>query len=255
MDALTRCGLDRARLETLVEAGPTPLFATVSGAHLYGFESPDSDVDLRGAFVAPLDEVLGLSEATETVTLMEDRDGLELDWVAHDVRKFARLMTHRNGYVLEQLYSPLVVHGGPWLDELRDIGIGCITRHLVHHYKGFARGQRELAAGKEPTVKRLLYAYRVYATGIHVLRTGEVVADLRELDPDVTVTGLLERKRAGAEKGLLEPGELEGHGARLDALDDELQQAFLDSALPEEVTSWAALSDFVVRARRGLGDG
>jgi uncharacterized protein len=27
-----------------------PLFATVSGAHLYGFASPDSDIDLRGAY-------------------------------------------------------------------------------------------------------------------------------------------------------------------------------------------------------------
>ena len=25
-----------------------PLFVTVSGAHLYGFSSPDSDIDLRG---------------------------------------------------------------------------------------------------------------------------------------------------------------------------------------------------------------
>ena len=52
--------LDRETLNRLVEAGPRPLFATVSGAHLYGFASRDSDVDLRGAFVAPLEEVLGL---------------------------------------------------------------------------------------------------------------------------------------------------------------------------------------------------
>jgi len=36
---------------------PYPLlFATVSGAHLYGFPSPDSDYDLRGAHI--LDAVL-----------------------------------------------------------------------------------------------------------------------------------------------------------------------------------------------------
>ena len=35
-----------------------PLFVTVSGAHLYGFASPDSDFDLRGAFVLPLTSVL-----------------------------------------------------------------------------------------------------------------------------------------------------------------------------------------------------
>lgn len=38
---------------------PYPLlFATVSGAHLYGFPSPDSDFDLRGVHVLPPREVI-----------------------------------------------------------------------------------------------------------------------------------------------------------------------------------------------------
>ena len=40
------------RLHRIVAAQPYPLlFATISGAHLYGFPSPDSDFDLRGADV------------------------------------------------------------------------------------------------------------------------------------------------------------------------------------------------------------
>ena len=30
------------------------LFVTIRGAHLYGFPSPDSDYDIRGAHVLPL---------------------------------------------------------------------------------------------------------------------------------------------------------------------------------------------------------
>lgn len=42
------------RLHRIVAAQPYPLlFATISGAHLYGFPSPDSDYDLRGAHVLP----------------------------------------------------------------------------------------------------------------------------------------------------------------------------------------------------------
>ena len=170
--------LDFALLLTVVQSGPCPLFATISGAHLYGFPSPDSDVDLRGAFVLPVADLLRLHEPQETITITRVCAGVEVDWVAHDLRKFARMMTQRNGYVLEQLYSPLVVHGGPWLDELRAIGRGCITRHLYHHYRGFAKGQFKLLTGSAPTVKELLYAYRVLLTGIHVLRTGEVEANL-----------------------------------------------------------------------------
>ena len=41
------------RLHRIVAAQPYPLlFATISGAHLYGFPSPDSDFDLRGRMSA-----------------------------------------------------------------------------------------------------------------------------------------------------------------------------------------------------------
>ena len=34
------------------------LFVTISGAHLYGFPSPDSDYDLRGVHLLPLEEIV-----------------------------------------------------------------------------------------------------------------------------------------------------------------------------------------------------
>src|SRR5580765_4715563 len=56
------------RLKSIVAAQPYPLlFATISGAHLYGFPSPDSDFDLRGAHILPLEKVIGLHVREETV--------------------------------------------------------------------------------------------------------------------------------------------------------------------------------------------
>lgn len=245
-------------LQQVVQQGPKPLFATVSGAHLYGFESPDSDYDLRGAFVTPLQQVLRLRTPDETISILEVRDGLELDWVAHDLTKFARLMTRRNGYVLEQLFSPLVVHGGPWLDELRVIGKGCVIRHLYHHYNGFTSNQRKLLEAGDHTVKRLLYCYRVLLTGIHVLRTGEVQANLTELNQSFglsEIVELIERKRNGKEKAALAEGEAARHGSTLDALQEQLSNAFEDSPLPDQISTLDALDDFVVRARLELGHG
>src|SRR3569833_4764257 len=86
------------------------LFVTVSGAHLYGFPSPDSDVDLRGVHVLPKAEVLGLDTGPEPITLSHMREGMEVDLDTHDVKKFFTLLLRRNGYVLEQVCSPLVVH-------------------------------------------------------------------------------------------------------------------------------------------------
>ena len=43
------------RVEAVVAQQPYQLvFVTISGAHLYGFPSPDSDYDLRGVHVFPV---------------------------------------------------------------------------------------------------------------------------------------------------------------------------------------------------------
>ena len=115
-----------------IAAQPYPLlFATVSGAHLYGFPSPDSDsIDLRGVHVLPAEEVVGFEEGRSTIEVAELRPDLELDLVTHDVKKFFGLLLNRNGYVLEQLHSPLVVHTTPEHAELKeDRACGCVTRH------------------------------------------------------------------------------------------------------------------------------
>jgi predicted nucleotidyltransferase len=49
----------------------------------------------------------------ESVQFEEMRDGLELDLVTHDAKKFFGLMLKKNGYVLEQLFSPLIVLTSP----------------------------------------------------------------------------------------------------------------------------------------------
>src|SRR5690606_16523964 len=99
---------------------PYPLlFATLCGAHLYGFPSADSDFDLRGVHLLPLHELLGLQPRRETVERFERREGLELDLVTHDARKFFLLLLERNGNVLEQLYSPLILRTSPEHEELK----------------------------------------------------------------------------------------------------------------------------------------
>src|SRR5881296_2230033 len=102
------------RLNRIVAAQPFPLvFATISGAHLYGFPSPDSDFDLRGVHVLPLHDVVGLKTGPETIEKSGIHEGLEIDLVTHDAKKFFGLLLKKNGYVLEQLLSPLVVHSTP----------------------------------------------------------------------------------------------------------------------------------------------
>ncbi len=125
---------DDARLSAVVASQPYPLvFVTISGAHLYGFPSPDSDYDLRGAHILPLPEVVGLKGGRETVEFSAVHDGLEIDLVSHDARKFFGMLLKRNGYVLEQVCSPLVVRTSSWHEELLSLVPSCITVYHAHH--------------------------------------------------------------------------------------------------------------------------
>ena len=243
------------RLRDEVRAHPYPLlFATVSGAHLYGFPSADSDYDLRGAHLLPVDHFLGLVPREETVQTSRVREGLEVDLVTHDARKFLGLLLRNNGYVLEQLYSPLVVHTTPEHQELMEIARGCVTRRCVRHYVGFAANQWRLFEKEHPRrVKPLLYVYRVLLTGIHLMRSGRVVASLPECNTEMRlpyVDELIARKTAGPELSVLADADVEFHRAEYLRLNEVLVDAAGRSHLPEEPAARAALHDLLLRLRR-----
>jgi hypothetical protein len=243
-------------LQRIVAAQPYPLlFATISGAHLYGFPSPDSDFDLRGAHILPLEKVIGLDVRDETVEDSGVIEGLEMDIVSHDVRKFFGLLLKKNGYVLEQLYSPLVVHTTPEHAELKAIARGCITRHHSHHYFGFAETQWKLfLKGSVRRAKPLLYVYRVLLTGIHLMRTGEVEANLLTLNEEFRlpyIADLVARKLAGPEQSVLNEADMAFHESEYQRLRGELQSAHDASRLPElpSEETRSKLNELLVRIR------
>ncbi len=239
---------------SLAQSQPYPLlFATISGAHLYGFPSPNSDFDLRGVHVLPLREVIGLKAGRETIEISEVRDGLEMDLVTHDVRKFFLLMLRRNGYVLEQLYSPLIVRTSPEHEELKEIGRACITRHHSHHYIGFTHTQWKLFEKESPRrVKPLLYVYRVLLTGIHLMEAGEIEANLVTLNSKYGlpyIADLVARKIAGPEQCTLSDTDVEFHRSERDRLLAALNDAFEKTSLPEVPSAAPALNQLLLRLR------
>ncbi|MFJ1654397.1 nucleotidyltransferase domain-containing protein [Streptomyces sp. NPDC088337] len=243
-------GLDMDLTPVIAEQPAPLLFATVSGAHLYGFPSQDSDVDLRGVHLLPTADLVGLREPEETRSRTWVRLGVEMDLVTHDLRKFVRLMLRRNGYVLEQLLSPLVAHTTDAHRELAAFVPGVLTRHHAHHYRGFAVTQWRLFE-KTGELKPLLYTFRVLLTGIHLMRSGEVQAHLPTLAGEPAAPGYLpELVAAKAERehgtAVVDHARVAADVERLHAVLDEAQAV---SALPEAPTAYDALHDFVVRVR------
>ena len=234
-----------------VKEHPYPLlFATISGAHLYGFPSPDSDYDLRGVHILPADEVLGLSAVRDTVEVSR-KEPIDLDLVTHDIHKFFGLLLKANGYVLEQLYSPLVVHTTPEHEELKWIAKSC--RHHAHHYFGFAENQwRLFQKEKMPRVKPLLYVFRVLLSGIHLMRTGEIEANLTRLNDEYRlpyIPELIERKTQGAEHQKLDSTETSVYASEYERLRKRLEEEAGGTSLPESPRAQAALNELLVRVR------
>jgi len=246
-----------ARLMAEVEAHPFPLlFATVSGAHLYGFPSPDSDYDLRGAHATPAALLTGMERVEETVKTSHIREGMEIDLVTHEARKFFTLLLRDNGYVLEQLYSPLVVHTTAEHAELKEIARGCVTSACARHYLGFAANQWMLFEKESPRrVKPLLYVFRVLLTGVHLMRTGEINANLPEC---LTALGderlgwldeLIALKRVGKEKETIGERDFTHFEREYLRLRELVSAEAERSALPTRATARDGLKDLLLRIR------
>ena len=248
-----------ARITNEIDSHPYPLlFATISGAHLYGFPSPDSDYDLRGSHILPLKEVIGLHSLAETVEVAGMREDLEIDLVTHDIKKFFLLMLKKNGYVLEQLYSPLIVRTTPAHEELKEIGKDCITKYHSHHYLGFAATEWRIFEHNTPhRVKPLLYIYRVLLTGIHLMQTGIIEANLGKLNEIYKLSyikELIDYKIFGTETGVLPDANLAFHQGEYQRLVRQLEAATTKSRLPEQPSAREALSDLLVRVRLAASD-
>lgn len=229
------------------------ILCAVTGSHYYGFPSPDSDLDLKGMHLAPAEAFLGLSAPPETHDKLEVFEGMECDLTTHEAQKALHLLLRGNGNMLERIFSPFQLVETAELADLRELAKGSLSRRFFWHYRGFFQGIcREHETKGQRRAKSLLYAYRVALTGAHLLKTGEVVGNLMDTAAAYgfpEAIELAEAKRAGAEKGSLEPEEDDRHRAAWPRLMELLEKARETSPLPEEAPNADELSAWLTRTR------
>lgn len=240
----------KALREFVAKQSIAPRFVTISGAHLYGFPSPDSDIDLRGCHQVPLRDIVGLIHPDETVEPKGFVHGTEVEMVSHEIGKYFTLMLKNNGYVMEQIFSPLVVQGQEFLDVLRPLAQRCLTKYHYFHYRGFFGTEYKLLEKQEcKSVKAILYGYRVLLTGIHLMRSGAIEADIVRLADEYRlpfIADLIVMKKA--EKITSYDLNWPFHAAEYAKLERRMEQAFHDSQLPED-RDRQAVHDWLVELR------
>jgi uncharacterized protein len=162
-------------------------------------------------------------------------------------------LSKKNGYVLEQISSPLVLQTSPEHEALKEIARGCVTRYHCHHYLGFAETQWKLIQKESPPrVKPLLYLFRVLLTGVHLMRTGVIEANLVKLNEESRLSyldTLIAAKRTGSEREAHPAADMDFYSAEYARLRQKLLDAAAASALPETTTCKPALDDLLLRIR------
>lgn len=240
---------------TLVQEQVHPiLFATISGAHLYGYASANSDIDIRAVHVLPARLCLGLGHPPKTIERMGVREGFEIDVVSHDVKKFFRLLLKPNGLVLENVLSPWVIKTSEGHRRLIELAPACVTKRHAWHYLGLSRSQwKQFKALSPPRVKPLLYVYRALLCGVHLMQTGHLHADLSTLNSEhfrlSFIDDLLERKRTGDEKGTAPDLDLTWHEAEIARWQARLESEMDASTLPEQPAALPALESLLLDLR------
>lgn len=216
------------------------LVTYISGAHAYGFASPDSDVDLKCIHIASTGDLVGLTPGADSADRIEFVEGVELDYGSNELAGALRGVIKGNGNYLERLLGELVVtQMADLLAELRPIVTRLLSRRVAKHYAGFAAGQLRMFDEK-PTAKRALYVLRTSATGRHLLETGELLTDLRQMArfAPAQVEELFEIKRR-AEQSQLTAEQVTSWRERLVAAIADVDQSVERSVLPVEPPSRA----------------
>ncbi|MDO8452512.1 MAG: nucleotidyltransferase domain-containing protein [bacterium] len=190
------------------------LYAVESGSRAWGFESQDSDWDVRFVYAHPRDWYLSIEERRDVIELPIS-DSLDINgW---DIRKALQLYKKTNPPFYEWLQSPIVyIERGDFAQKLRELMLQFYSPYsCLQHYLHMAKGNYKAYLGKEKVqLKKYFYVLRPVLACFWIEEKGtmpptefEKLLEFRELQIDLRkeIYGLLERKKSEAELGEEEP--------------------------------------------------
>lgn len=211
------------------------------GSHAFGLAGADSDDDIRGIYVPPARLHWSLFKLPEQLELA-DGDKDEVYW---ELEKFLKLALKANPNVLETLWTPRVLQADEVAQRLRDMRDVFLTRHVYKTYSGYVLSQfRRMANAHASTgqykAKHAMHLIRLLYSGIEALRSGQVRIDV----------GTQRDELLAIKAGTLSFAEAQ---QRALALDREFQEAYRQTALPEQ-PDYRRVDEFLVWARRRMVD-
>jgi predicted nucleotidyltransferase len=186
------------------------LYALESGSRAWGFESKDSDYDVRFIYAHPKNWYLNILPKRDVIEYpIVD----EFDYSGWDLRKTLFLMNKSNPVLFEWLNSPIVYYKDEYtynqLFQLSKLYFSPISS--IYHYLHMARGNfREYLQTDMVKAKKYFYVLRPILAAMWIEKYNETPpVEFGRLLSLITDTSLLEaiqellvRKRNGIEFGL-----------------------------------------------------
>ena len=120
------------------------LFRSIRGSHLYGLETPESDIDTYSVFCAPQDWLYGMGLRYRKMIADEKNDN-----VISELTKYFTELGKSNPDAIISLFTPedKIIYMNPVLRPLFDIRESLLTKECFKSFKGYARSQIGKAKG------------------------------------------------------------------------------------------------------------
>lgn len=118
------------------------IFSAVMGSHAYGTAMPTSDVDLRGVFIQPIEDILGFGYIDQVADKTNDI-------VFYEIKRFLELVQSNNPNILELLNVPedCIKFKDPIFDLILEQKDQFITKQCKNSFVGYAIQQIKKARG------------------------------------------------------------------------------------------------------------
>ena len=113
------------------------IYRIKAGSHLYGTNTNESDIDIRGVLLPTIEECIGLRELNDIRNTDKDKN---IETVMHPINKFLKLAMKCNPNILEWLFAPKECVE---LVELEFVAVLdnknlFLSKEIFHRFKGYA---------------------------------------------------------------------------------------------------------------------
>jgi len=121
------------------------IFEVLSGSHAYGLNTPESDRDIRGLFIAPMELTMSIFRNLE-----QEQDKTN-DIQFYELQKYLNLLQAQNPNIIELLWMPpdCILYKHPIMDLLLKNREKLLSTKVRHSYAGYAMSQMKRLRGHQ----------------------------------------------------------------------------------------------------------